>query len=257
MAQVKTASLHIGAGAGKQLWQDIMNAKREIKIVSPHLHAALIKELISLNDKGIQITLITTLSGSTLGEAGEYDYRDQLIQQIKHPNRVGIKRKERLKSLRTFMYIVLFTFLALGAYTYFFYHLYAQITLLIFFLATLIFIGALTAEIQNIPAFRYTYHTLFPIKIYISPNNQQLLHKSKLLIHANIFLIDQEIAYIGSVNFTQDSLTHNYESMVRIVDIAPLKEIDHEIDQLFHSPSESLESLDVAVWGRDIYPEPL
>ena len=256
MVQVKTASLHIGAGAGKYLWQDIMNAKREIKIVSPYLHASLIKELINLNEKGIHVTLVTTLSGNTLGEMGEYDYRDQLIRQVKHPNRTGIKRKERLVSLRMFMYIALFTFLALGVYTYFFYHLYAQITLLVLFLTTLVLIGATTAEIQNIPAFHYTYHTLFPMKIFISPNNQQMLHKSKLLIHANIFLIDQEIAYIGSVNFTQDSLTHNYESLVRIVDIASLKEIDHEIDQLFHSSSENLESLDVAVWGRDIYTEP-
>lgn len=238
------------------MWQDIINAKRELKIVSPHLHASLIKELISLNEKGIEITLITTLLGNTLGEGDEYDYRDRLIQQIKHPNRTGIKRKETLKSLCLFMYIALFTFLTLGVYTYFFYHLYAQITLLTLFLATLVLIGATTAEIQNIPAFRYTYNTLFPIKIFISPNNRQMLHKSKLLIHANIFLIDQEIAYIGSVNFTQESLTQNYESLVRIVDMASLKEIDHEIDQLFHSSSDSLDCLDVAVWGRDIYPEP-
>lgn len=257
MAYVKTASLHIGAGAGKQLWQDIVNAKREIKLVSPYLHASLIKELINLNEKGIKVTLITTLSGNTLGEAGAYDYRDRLIQQVKHSNRPGIKRKEMLKSLRTFMYIALFTFLALMAYTYFFYHFYAQITLLILFLATLILIGAITAEIQNITTFRYSYNTLFPIKIFISPNNQQMLHKSKLLIHANIFLIDQEIAYIGSVNFTQDSLTQNYESLVRIEDTESLKEINREIDQLFHSSSESLESLDVAIWGKDIYAEPL
>src|SRR5690606_310760 len=74
MVQVKTASLHIGAGAGKYLWQDIMNAKREIKIVSPYLHASLIKELINLNEKGIHVTLCTHLSGNTLEELVDFDY---------------------------------------------------------------------------------------------------------------------------------------------------------------------------------------
>jgi phosphatidylserine/phosphatidylglycerophosphate/cardiolipin synthase-like enzyme len=257
MVHTNGVSLHIGAGAGKQLWQDIITAKREIKIVSPHLHASLIKELIGLNEKGIQITLITTLSGSTLGDANEYDYRDELIRQKKYPNQSGKKRKEMLKSLLTFMYVALFVFISLGAYTYFFYHLYAQVTFLLLFLTTLILIGATTAEIQNIAAYRYSYHTLFPIKVYISPHHREMLHKSRLLVHANIFLIDQEIAYIGSVNFTQDSLTSNYESLVRIIDIKALKEIDKEIDLLFHASSEELESLDVTVWGKDIYPEPL
>ncbi len=254
MFRFNGVSLHIGTGAGKQLWQDIIKAKREVKIVSPYLHASLIKELISLNKKGILITLITTLSGNTLGDTQDYDYRDELIRQVRHTNRNGQKRKQTLKGLRSFMYIALFAFLAMGTYTYFFHHLYAQITLLILFLLTIIFISAISAEIQNIEEFYFTYDTLFPIKIYISPHNRELLHKSTLFVHANIFLIDQETAYIGSVNFTEESLSQNYESLVRIEDVTALKEINREIEQLFHASPEGLESLDLAIWGKEIYP---
>lgn len=52
--------IYIGKGAGKMLINDIQSAKKSIKIVSPYLSPFLVKELIDLQKKDIEVLLITT-----------------------------------------------------------------------------------------------------------------------------------------------------------------------------------------------------
>ncbi len=52
--------IYIGKGAGKMLLNDIQNAKKSIKIVSPYLSPHLVKELIELRKKNLDIQLITS-----------------------------------------------------------------------------------------------------------------------------------------------------------------------------------------------------
>ncbi len=52
--------LYIGKGAGKNLLNDINSASESVKIVSPYLSPFLIKELIGLSKRNINIELITT-----------------------------------------------------------------------------------------------------------------------------------------------------------------------------------------------------
>ncbi len=52
--------LYIGTGVGKKLMEDIGNANRSIKIVSPFLSPYLIRKLIDLHYQGINVQLITT-----------------------------------------------------------------------------------------------------------------------------------------------------------------------------------------------------
>src|SRR5680860_1051847 len=52
--------VYIGTGAGKKLMDEIENAKRSVKIVSPFLSPFLVKKLIELRSNGIDVQLITT-----------------------------------------------------------------------------------------------------------------------------------------------------------------------------------------------------
>ena len=52
--------IYIGKGAGKKLLNDIRNAKKSIKIVSPYLSPFLISELISIRKRNLDVELITT-----------------------------------------------------------------------------------------------------------------------------------------------------------------------------------------------------
>jgi len=51
--------IYIGKGAGKKLLEDISNAKKSVKVISPYLSPSLINELIRLHSKGLKISLIT------------------------------------------------------------------------------------------------------------------------------------------------------------------------------------------------------
>src|SRR5680860_1231113 len=52
--------VYIGTGAGKKLMDEIQNAKRSVKIVSPFLSPFLVKRLVGLHSNGIDVKLITT-----------------------------------------------------------------------------------------------------------------------------------------------------------------------------------------------------
>ncbi|SDD74800.1 hypothetical protein SAMN05421636_101583 [Pricia antarctica] len=52
--------VYIGTGTGKKLMDEIENAKRSVKIVSPFLSPFLVKRLIALHSNGIGVQLITT-----------------------------------------------------------------------------------------------------------------------------------------------------------------------------------------------------
>ena len=52
--------VYIGTGAGKKLMDEIGNAKKSVKIVSPFLSPFLVKKLIEIHSNGIDVQLITT-----------------------------------------------------------------------------------------------------------------------------------------------------------------------------------------------------
>ncbi len=52
--------IYIGKGAGKKLLNDIRNARKSVKIVSPYLSPFLITELINFRKRNLEVELITT-----------------------------------------------------------------------------------------------------------------------------------------------------------------------------------------------------
>lgn len=52
--------IYIGKGAGKKLLNDIRNAKKSIRIVSPYLSPFLISEIIGIRKRNLDVELITT-----------------------------------------------------------------------------------------------------------------------------------------------------------------------------------------------------
>jgi len=84
----------------------------------------------------------------------------------------------------------------------------------------------------------------------MSPDKNEL---SDTFIHSKIYLIDDKIAYMGSLNFTSSGTKHNYETRIRTEDASAIKEIKDEFYQLmnnFHLPER-----DIQRWGRELYVE--
>lgn len=256
-AALKEATIHMGISAGKQLLEDINAAQQEVTILSPFLNTEQMQLLLKLHQQNVRITLITTLCQHMIGNLEGYDFREELIKQLKRKDPEAQQKKESLKGLITFLYISLTAFLLTGIYTYFYYYVYAQVCMLILILLTLFVLCATVSELKNTSIYRYSYKTLFPLKIFIDPSNPKIKNSSKHFIHAKAFIIDQRIAYLGSADFTCSSLNSNYESVIRTEDREAIQELNAEVKRLYHSASGDMDFVDIEAWGKMIYDEPL
>ena len=113
-------------------------------------------------------------------------------------------------------------------------------------------IGLYKNKIKNKRIYFYWYSQLFPFKVYMSPNTTDM---RDTFIHGKIYLIDDQIAYLGSLNFTASGTKHNYETRIRTTDPKAIKEIKEEFNQLLNH--SNLPERDIQYWGKQLYKEPI
>ncbi|WPP53348.1 phospholipase D-like domain-containing protein [Catalinimonas niigatensis] len=256
-AAIKEATIHMGTTAGKQLLEDISAARQEVIVLSPFLNAEQMRLLLKLHQENVRITLITTLCHNMIGNLEGDDFRAELIKQYKRKDPEAEHKKESLKGLITFLYVALFSFILTGIYTYLYYYAYAQVCMLVLVLLTLFVLCTAASELRNTSLYRYSYKTIFPLKIFIDPGNQKVKNSSKHFIHAKAFIIDQSIAYLGSADFTCSSLSSNYESIIRTEDREAIQDLLSEVKRLCNNASDDMDFVDIEEWGKMIYDEPL
>lgn len=107
-------------------------------------------------------------------------------------------------------------------------------------------------RVKNKQIYHYTYSKLFPFKVYISPEKS---HFSDTFIHGKIYLIDDKIAYLGSLNFTNSGTKDNYETRIKTTDESAVLKIKEEINDLFYY--SNLPERDIQKWGKQLYSEPI
>lgn len=243
--------IYIGKGAGKKLLNDIQNARESVKIVSPYLSPFLITHLINLNRRNLEVELITT------DNIEDFDRNDdknilKLILQNRITNKIGVEKRERWKKIvRTLNYIGFgLLLISIGAAYYLkdVVTAYGIIPIVITFLIRWLYKN----KIRNKQIYTYWYSQLFPFKVYMSPYTDE---RSNMSIHSKIYLIDDQVAYLGSLNFTASGTKHNHETRIRTEDSKAIKEIGEEIFQLMHH--SNLPEKDIQNWGRQLYTEPI
>ncbi|MDR2036710.1 MAG: phospholipase D family protein [Bacteroidales bacterium] len=243
--------IYIGKGAGKKLLNDIQNARKSIKIVSPYLSPFLISELISLHQRNIEVELITTDNIEDF--SGSYEKNiHKLIIQNRETDQKAVEKRKKWKSIvniLTFIDIVILVLL-IGV-AYFMKDMKVAWGLIPFIIIFLV-IRLYKNKIKNKRIYSYWYSQLFPFKVYMSPNTTNL---SDTFIHGKIYLIDDQIVYLGSLNFTASGTRHNYETRIRTTDTNAIKEIKEE---LYHLMNHSdLPERDIQFWGKQLYQEPI
>lgn len=243
--------IYIGKSAGAKLLQDIRNAKRNVKIVSPYLSPSLIKELIFLHTKGINISLITS---DEIEDFYGYDKNiNKLIVQKRHVDEKAKQSRDHLISLSgTLLFVIiglaiilvpLIFLLKEWKFAYGF-----TLVVLLFFVRDFV-----VRQIKNKRIYHYTYKQLFPFKVFISPNNGNSFNKT--FIHSKIYVIDDEIAYMGSLNFTGKGIKDNHETRIRTADPNAVAKIVEEVNNIFFN--SNLAERDLQFWGSQLYPEPI
>ncbi|MBL6643252.1 MAG: phospholipase D family protein [Flavobacteriaceae bacterium] len=204
---------------GKKLLNDIRSARKSIRIVSPYLSPLLISELINFRKRNLEVELITTDNIEDF--YGNYVKNIlQLIIQNRETNIEAVEKREKWSGISKIL--------------------------------TYINIGLYKNKIKNKRIYFYWYSQLFPFKVYMSPNTTDM---SDTFIHGKICLIDDQIAYLGSLNFTASGTKHNYETRIRTTDPKAIKEIKEEFNQLLNH--SNLPERDIQYWGKQLYKEPI
>lgn len=243
--------IYIGKGAGKKLLNDIRNAKESIKIVSPYLSPFLISELIELRRRNLEVQLITTDNLEDYYREDEKNIRQLIIQNRETDDEAVIQREKwrKIYKITTYSNIIL-----IAVYIGLIYLIkepkiaYGLIPIIVLALIAEIY----SQKVKKKRIYSYWYSQLFPFKVYMSPQKD---NDSDTFIHSKIYLIDDKIAYLGSLNFTYSGTKKNYETRIRTEDFRAIQEIKDEINQLLNH--SYLPERDIQFWGKGLYDEPI
>jgi phosphatidylserine/phosphatidylglycerophosphate/cardiolipin synthase-like enzyme len=241
--------VYIGTGAGKKLMQDIENAKYSVKILSPFLSPFLVRKLIDLHYNNVNVQLITT-------DTIEDFYGDrkrnihELIHQHIHIDREAEALRNRWKKIKQLVNWSMIFFIALlGWFALEFKNIR---TLGVLIPIVLLFLTGqfLKSRIKGKRVFSYSYEQLFPFKVVVSPESSGF---NELYLHGKIYIIDDKIAYLGSLNFTHNGTKNNYETRIRLSDTESVQKIIEEFDRLLYN--EELPDICIQSWGKLLYQE--
>lgn len=240
--------LYIGTEAGQKLMEDIGNAKRSIKIISPVLLPLLAKELIDLHYRDIGVQLVTMDSIEDFHGPGQ-----KILQQFVIQDRSLDFEKEALRSMwikrkRLLIYLSFAMVLLLCGMAI------KEGLIVVWGVLPLLLVLSLiwyyTLKIGNAKIYKYFYRSLFPSQIIAVPNSQS---HSNPFLYEKMYLIDDEIVYLGALNFFDDGTKGSHGIQIRITDQNVIKELVHEFETFFHNVD--LPKMDIAQWGRKMYTE--
>jgi len=228
--------IYIGKEAGKEIHEKIKNAKNSVKVVSPYLSTDYIKDLINLHKKGVQITLITC---DNIENSSYSDFKtEDLIKKEKVYNEKAGKLKKTLFWVFIWLFIssVLFAILSFLLFPLFF------VALILIFAGIILLISS-----NLISDSSFKYETIFRIKVFDSHSGKN--PRSTELIHSKIFIIDEEIAFLGSVNFTYSGFKTHYETTIKVEDKNAVGDISEEVEKLYFSKDLRAKSVEEWVSG--------
>lgn len=240
--------VYIGQSSGKKLCDDISNCKKSIKIISPYLDTHSLKKLIDLSKKGIKVELITMDNIENNNEERNKEALKMLLKQEKIENKEKVNERDKRKKLnRIFKYIQIFLismiFFLLAKKISKPQYLMAILTFML--LGIQLFILNNLRVIKRMVIYEYSYHCInnFKIKFFNSfyknptKNFNREYDNSFLFIHSKIYLIDNEILYTGSMNFTNQGFNLNFESRVRTENEKIIESVSDMIKKLFEDKS--------------------
>ena len=240
--------IYIGKGAGKKLLEDLRSAQKSIRFISPYVSPFLIKDIVDLkkSNANLEIQLITTDDDKNFKD-GNRNIIYELIKQNKQLDRDAQILRNKWKNIFKGLLFGVFGLALLEYLSIIFLKdirlFYGIIPIIILVIVLFIY----KSRIANKRIYSYHYSQLFPFKVYKSTANNTF-------IHSKVYLLDDSIAYLGSLNFTFKGTTSNYETRIRTVDRNAVSKINDEFFELFHN--SDLPERDIQTWGRQLYKEP-
>ncbi|MBA4746751.1 MAG: phospholipase D family protein [Muricauda sp.] len=176
----------------------------------------------------------------------------KLVLQHREIDQTAVESIRKWKQITKILSLINLGFILLFIGLIYFLNDLRAILILIPIIALSVAVLIYKGEIKTKRIYSYWYSKLFPFKVFIS-TEANLSHST--FIHGKIYLIDDKIAYLGSLNFTKSGTEWNYETRVRTIDPNAIKLIKDEFYDLMENPE--IPERDIQSWGRKLYKEPL
>lgn len=180
----------------------------------------------------------------------------KLIHQQKDTNSTLKEKVNKKKNLYT---ILSFSFLAIGIVLLLFSILtFEKIetkVILTFLLSILSFFACyklftLKDKLEKTQVYNYDYFEKINFKFL----RNNFKSKDKMFIHSKIYVIDRKIAYLGSLNYTNNGFTCNFETRIRITNSEKIKELVDFIHSIFDDETK-FKSHELWFLGKQVYSE--
>ena len=241
---VSDVYLYMGTNAGAGIYSEIAKATQNVLIVSPHVSEEHVDLLLKKHTEGVSVTLITSTDFE--GNRESKTIYKKLITQAKVTNER--KKRWRLAGL-VLMYLVLFSSVvsaSTGAYLENYQLFWGLSALPVGFLLILL--------LNKLRVYSYSYRSNLPFYVMASPNVDPQT-RNQMFVNSRIYIIDGQIAYMGTAGFTKAGFRDQHETVVRITDQAAIQCIYKEMNALLSDQNRLFR--DINFIGRYIYPEPI
>lgn len=241
--------IYLGQNSGKQLSEDIFNAKSEVLIISPYIDESKLDELISLKNRNVNVRL----AFSSLREDQNKNILRKLIHQHVEVDNFRKEKKEKQQNL--YQILSLFS-LCIGFVMLLTLILNFKIEskiLIYFFISTIsfylyYFFNIKRNKIKKLAIYNYSYSEKINFK-YLRTSQF-----SKMFIHSKIYVIDRKVAYLGSLNFTNNGFSTNFETRIRITQKNKIEELVAFVHSIYDD-NYNYKSHEISFLGKKIYIE--
>lgn len=243
--------IYIGKESGKMILDDIRKARKSVRVMSPYLSAGLVEMLLNRFMSGVHVELVT--SGYVEDHAHEEKNCYKIIKQHKHVDG-QLKNRKQFLQWTGIILMVLFGFLAIVKLENLFSPTAERSDFIGFgIFAGMVLVGQLIRKYADgIRFWHYSYSSLFPVKIFCSHFSRSKTDRSRdFNLHSKLYIIDDCIAYLGSVNFTRSGCLYNHETRIRITDPQAIRQLRQEFSELLWNEEYSHTS--VEEWGKELY----
>lgn len=246
---VANCDIYLGQDGGKKVLSDIKDAKKSLKIVSPYLSPSFVDELVSLHFESVNVRLLTT---DKIKENNSHlNFLRKLIKQHRIVNDEAEKTRNKWIDWCSFLLFGIVGYVIAFLLTAYFYSsiklFYGIIPLVIAIMIRKLY----QEKILQKRIFDYKYESLFPFKVFISPTYKN--YYKGIFLHSKIYIIDDQIAYLGSLNFTESGMKYNYETIIKITDQESVDKIIKEFNDLFFS--STLPNHHINLFGKELFAE--
>jgi phosphatidylserine/phosphatidylglycerophosphate/cardiolipin synthase-like enzyme len=245
-------NIFIGRKAGKYIIEDIENAKKHVKIISPYLGLDKIKLLIELYKKGIKVEVITTDDSRDFKYPASSELLKELIKQ--EPVLLeNAKRKRRIFLIFLVLFIIIGIISPLVISFLGYKNLIYNQNVLYFLVLYLLIIIICFRYYKSWKIYEYKYYTVFPI-MFIKKKKHFRKRNYYSLLHTKLYIIDDLHFYTGSINFSKSGMINNHEISIKIKDKTTQMKLTRYFDFLY---KKNWQKWDISLLGRMIYKEPV